>query len=132
MELKSYCFPLKEPNPLILEIFLVSKSEKVKCSRMYSNLILLLVKVIYSSSFFLPIFVFDQTSHRESLTFPREYQMLIFGGTLPHKLPPRQNRRPVEKVLFPSRKNPLNFGRLSHKGTILSMIFLDFLIGVSD
>ena len=30
MEQKSYHCPLKEPNPLILEIFLISKSEKVK------------------------------------------------------------------------------------------------------
>ena len=32
------------------------------------------------------------------LTFSREYQMLPFGGPPPHKLPPRQIRRPVEKI----------------------------------
>ena len=30
MEQKSYYFHLKEPNPLILELFLVSKSKKDK------------------------------------------------------------------------------------------------------
>ena len=58
--------------------------------------------------------------------------MLIFGGTLPHKLPPRQNRRPVEKVLFPSRKNPLNFGRLSFPTTrIPQKLIEEIRVGVS-
>ena len=45
MELKSYCFPLKEPNPLILEIFLVSKSEKVKPFKLQFEPILAVMQV---------------------------------------------------------------------------------------
>ena len=103
MELKSYCFPLKEPNPLILEIFLVSKSEKVKLFKLQFEPILAVMQVNKSSSFS-RFFVFDNVTHWESTdvsTRLSDNQILAHFTveSLLETISP-----PLKKVLQPSKK----------------------------
>ena len=104
MELKSYCFPLKEPNPLILEIFLVSKSEKVKLFKLQFEPILAVMQVNKSSSFFPDFLCLIRSPTENPLTFPRDCQMLGFWLTLPWNHRGRPFCLLSKKVLHPSKK----------------------------
>ena len=123
MELKNYCFPLKEPNSLILEIFLVSKSEKVEPFKLQFEPILAVMQGNKSSSFFPDFLCLIRSPTENPLTFPRDCPMLRFWLTLPLNHRGRPYRLLSQKSSTLRKKNPLNFVYLSVNIILINILF---------